>query len=445
MKNLSFLVVLFSTFLAPTLILSNTSKVDACDPSDPFCQIKEVQSERVFAANNDRAKLIILTLNDIQNISLKTDVDRNLTKVCYEQKEFSYKLVNHDSANHPNAYTDGYREGRMNAQKGEKYVPRTAGGEFSRGFDDGYYRNKSTGQNLAVTVQNISKDVYKWNQKCQEVAEKGLVEKKDLYRAKASNDRAKLIIQTFHNRPDIRNISLKQDTNLKLTGVCYERKEFLHKQVNHDNANHPNAYTDGYREGRVNAQKGEKYVPRTVGGEFSRGFDDGYYGNKSTGQDPTVTVQNSSQDTYQWNEKCQEVAEKELVERRAFDRAKASNNSAEIIVQTLRVQPDVQNISLKTDTDLKLTAVCYEQKEFLPTQGYRDNANHPNAYTDGYREGRVNAQKGEKYVPRTAGGEFSRGFEDGYYGNKSTGQDPAVTVQDSSKDVYKWNQKCTGV
>jgi glucan-binding YG repeat protein len=152
------------------------------------------------------------------------------------------------------------------------------------------------------------------------------------------------------------------------------------------------------------------------------------------------------------NAKNERLAEEE---RAAVEKAKAeekgeriaatSNERAKLIMETLRVRPDVRNISLQKDTDLKLTGVCYEQKEFSYTQGYRDNANHPSAYTDGYREGRVNAQKGEKYVPRSGGGEFSRGFDDGYYGKQSTGQDRAATVQDSSQDIYNWNKKCAEI
>jgi glucan-binding YG repeat protein len=140
-----------------------------------------------------------------------------------------------------------------------------------------------------------------------------------------------------------------------------------------------------------------------------------------------------------------ELAAKELADKQALDRAKASNDRAKIIIQTLSSRSDVRNISLQTDPDRKLTGVCYEQKEFSYKEVKHDNANHPNAYADGYREGKVNAQKGEKYAPRSGGGEFSRGFDDGYYGKNSTGQDANATVKDTSQDIYRWNEKCTGV
>lgn len=53
-------------------------------------------------------------------------------------------------------------------------------------------------------------------------------------------------------------------------------------------ADHPSAYADGYSEGRSSARKRETYQPRTVGGEFGRGFDDGYWGRSFTGQDYAV-------------------------------------------------------------------------------------------------------------------------------------------------------------
>ncbi len=58
-----------------------------------------------------------------------------------------------NSADHPNAYANGYSEGLQIARKGEVYKPRTAGGEFSRGFDDGYYGRPFLGQRYAVPDQ----------------------------------------------------------------------------------------------------------------------------------------------------------------------------------------------------------------------------------------------------------------------------------------------------
>lgn len=55
-----------------------------------------------------------------------------------------------------------------------------------------------------------------------------------------------------------------------------------------DSASHPNAYDDGYREGAEAAREGDGYEPRSVGGEFARGFDDGYYGRPYTGQQNTI-------------------------------------------------------------------------------------------------------------------------------------------------------------
>lgn len=55
-----------------------------------------------------------------------------------------------------------------------------------------------------------------------------------------------------------------------------------------DSGNHPNAYDDGYREGVETAREGDEYEPRSAGGEFARGFDDGYYGRPYTGQQNTI-------------------------------------------------------------------------------------------------------------------------------------------------------------
>ncbi|WP_017316936.1 hypothetical protein [Mastigocladopsis repens] len=66
---------------------------------------------------------------------------------CYPTTNW---LIDEDPAYHPQAYADGYRQGQQSAKKGNKYKPRTAGGEFSRGFDDGYYGRNFAGQKQIV-------------------------------------------------------------------------------------------------------------------------------------------------------------------------------------------------------------------------------------------------------------------------------------------------------
>ena len=68
-------------------------------------------------------------------------------RFCYPYTQW---LIKQDPADHPQAYADGYRQGRQSAEKGDKYKPRTAGGEFARGFEDGYYRKGFTGQKRVV-------------------------------------------------------------------------------------------------------------------------------------------------------------------------------------------------------------------------------------------------------------------------------------------------------
>jgi hypothetical protein len=75
-----------------------------------------------------------------------------------------------------------------------------------------------------------------------------------------------------------------------------------------DPAYHPQAYEDGYREGANVARKYEKYEPRTVGGEFARGFDEGYEGRPLAGQRNTIADRQESYETsqcrnYYYNEK----------------------------------------------------------------------------------------------------------------------------------------------
>ena len=59
---------------------------------------------------------------------------------------------------------------------------------------------------------------------------------------------------------------------------------------------------------------------------------------------------------------------------------------------------------------------------FIQKSTERRDAYHPQAYTNGYREGMASKAKRETYQARSAGSEFTRGFEDGYFGRANSGQ-----------------------
>jgi hypothetical protein len=67
----------------------------------------------------------------------------------------------------------------------------------------------------------------------------------------------------------------------------------------------------------------------------------------------------------------------------------------------------------------------------------QDPGSHPQAYDDGYREGAATARDKKPFEPRSAGGEFARGFEDGYYGRTYAGQQNVVP---NRTDTYTNNQ-----
>ncbi|MBF2067304.1 MAG: hypothetical protein IGS39_23235 [Calothrix sp. C42_A2020_038] len=69
------------------------------------------------------------------------------TRYCYPVTRW---FVNQDPAYHPRAYSDGFRQGRESAKRGDAYKERTAGGEFARGFEDGYYGREFQGQKHIV-------------------------------------------------------------------------------------------------------------------------------------------------------------------------------------------------------------------------------------------------------------------------------------------------------
>ncbi|NMG05499.1 hypothetical protein [Brasilonema sp. UFV-L1] len=72
---------------------------------------------------------------------------RSPISYCYP---VTHWLIDEDPAYHPQAYADGYRQGQESARRGNKYKPRTAGGEFSRGFNDGYSGREFAGQKQVV-------------------------------------------------------------------------------------------------------------------------------------------------------------------------------------------------------------------------------------------------------------------------------------------------------
>jgi hypothetical protein len=68
-------------------------------------------------------------------------------RYCYPVTQW---YINQDPGYHPRAYSDGYRQGQQSAKKGNSYKERTAGGEFARGFEDGYYGREFQGQKHIV-------------------------------------------------------------------------------------------------------------------------------------------------------------------------------------------------------------------------------------------------------------------------------------------------------
>ncbi|MGL5035881.1 MAG: hypothetical protein ACRC6M_19005 [Microcystaceae cyanobacterium] len=78
---------------------------------------------------------------------------------------------------------------------------------------------------------------------------------------------------------------------------------------------------------------------------------------------------------------------------------------------------------------------CYpiQQMRTISDPGY-----HPNAYDDGYREGIAEARDNKPFAVRTAGGEFAKGYEDGYNGRSYVGQQKTLPDR---RESYQ-SQKC---
>lgn len=93
------------------------------------------------------------------------------------------------------------------------------------------------------------------------------------------------------------------------------------------------------------------------------------------------------------------------------------------------------SIFLSQPAKADLGTYCYPVRR---AQVLKDAADHPGAYRDGYSEGRQSKRNGDIYRPRTSGGEFARGFEDGYYGRRFAGQ--SITIP--NRVEYYASQQC---
>jgi len=60
--------------------------------------------------------------------------------------------VSKNSVDSLHAYADGYREGEQSFRDGVAYKPRTEGGEFARGFEDGYFNRSYNGQTIEQSI-----------------------------------------------------------------------------------------------------------------------------------------------------------------------------------------------------------------------------------------------------------------------------------------------------
>jgi hypothetical protein len=107
---------------------------------------------------------------------------------------------------------------------------------------------------------------------------------------------------------------------------------------------------------------------------------------------------------------------------------KAMNKIIQVTLLTLTFTPSLLVFSPvaqagKNPAKTKRTTICRPVQQ---VRVIKDGADHPAAYRDGYREGQRSARKNDSYKPRDVGGEFARGFEDGYYDQPFAGQQYVV-------------------
>jgi hypothetical protein len=154
--------------------------------------------------------------------------------------------------------------------------------------------------------------------------------------------------------------------------------EMTDRQTVRDPLNYPGAYESGYQQGTAARGKGASSQSPTDEGELARGYADGYQLKPYSEQVTTVPTEN-------------------------------------------RVTCGCRTRILKDVVFLEdIEATCKPNRREIAVS--KSDAYHANAYSDGYREGTASKANRETYRARSAGGEFARGFEDGYFGRRNTGQ-----------------------
>ncbi len=158
----------------------------------------------------------------------------------------SKRITSRDPVNYPGAYEEGYVQGANARASAASFQSPTKDGELARGYADGYERKAYAGQLTIVPTVN-----------------------------KVSCGCRTRILKDILFRSAIEVACIAERLEIEST----ERSD----------AYHPQAYSDGYREGIASKAKRETYQARSAGGEFARGFEDGYFGRANSGQRYTVS------------------------------------------------------------------------------------------------------------------------------------------------------------
>jgi hypothetical protein len=153
----------------------------------------------------------------------------------------SKRNTTRDPVNYPGAYEEGYIQGSRSRASAASFQSPSKEGELARGYADGYERKTYAGQlTIVPTVNDVS-----------------------------CGCRTRILKDVLFRSPiEVACITEKIET----------------ESTERSDAYHPQAYNDGYREGIASKAKRETYQARSAGGEFARGFEDGYFGRTNSGQ-----------------------------------------------------------------------------------------------------------------------------------------------------------------
>ncbi len=127
--------------------------------------IKECSSVESESIKEVRKMLETIKLPLYREITPEKNILGEITRICYEKNVAHYPAL--DGVLGWTDYRDGHIEGSRDRSK--NFVPRSAGGQFARGYSDGYYNRPKKSDPYSSKTDAEKPPFESWDKKCEEV------------------------------------------------------------------------------------------------------------------------------------------------------------------------------------------------------------------------------------------------------------------------------------